>query len=173
MTEYQCPKCRLVNKDPQDVARKHCSFCDVFAEDLRGELVAELKGCEFARGLTRRDCFSVAFWTVKHHGNEQSRVVHGRVRDSWTGELVQHAWAETPGAGEYENDAGERIKLPLTVVVDYCQVDERARFMPRDMYYENAGVETTPPPKRYTLQQCMLLAVLYGNDGPWDDPGET
>jgi hypothetical protein len=171
---YNCPKCRMDNTDPEDIRRKHCSFCDVFAEDLRGELVTELQEFQFSRGLTRRDCFSVAFWTVKYHGNEESRVVHGRVRHSWTGELVEHAWAETPGKGTYVNaETGEEEQRPLILVVDYCQVDERARFLPRDFYYEQCGVELAPPPKRYTIQQCMLFAVLHGNDGPWDDPGES
>lgn len=171
---YICPKCRLPNRDPADIARKHCSVCDVFAEDLRREIVTELSDEPFAQGLTRRDGFSVAFWTAKHDGNEHSRVVHGWVRDSFKpGELIQHAWVETPGVATYEDEAGNTFQRPVTVVVDYCQVDERARFAPREQYYEAAGVQANPPPKRYTVQQCLLLGVLYHSDGPWDDPGET
>jgi hypothetical protein len=181
---YICPKCRLVSTDTRDIARRHCAFCDLFAEESRAEPVSALRDGFFETGaLSRRDCFSVAAQTLLQHAlHRDARLVHGwvrkarKIRNSIKARsigYVEHAWVETPGTETSTDAAGARIVIPAVIVVDYCQVDPRARFMLRGAYYDYAGVRMPPPPKRYTRELTILLGLLHRNAGPWSEPGNT
>jgi hypothetical protein len=55
------------------------------------------------------------------------------------------------------------------VVVDYSQLDERARIAPRDMLYERMHLIDL---KRYTRDEAIAEALRAGMDGPWESsPG--
>jgi hypothetical protein len=176
---YICPKCRLTNTDPRDVAHRHCSFCDLFAEELRVEPVRALCNGFFETGaLTCRDCYSVAAQTlIEHVRHREARLAHGLVRAARrvrnrirarSVAYVEHAWVETPAC-----EIGQHVDIPALIVVDYCQVDPRARFMLRGPYYESAGVRLLPPPKRYTRELTILLSLMHRDYGPWPEPGDA
>jgi hypothetical protein len=176
---YKCPKCGMTTADPDDVARRHCPFCELFAENsvpavVERDRIPELAHLLGGRDLTRRQCFSVAAVALLHFGKPDSRLVHGWVRNSFDPlHHVLHAWVETSGLGEFLDDStGQTVNGPVTVVIDYTQADERARVMERDRYYEQLGVRTDPPPKRYTREEMIRTMFQYGHDGPWEAAGD-
>lgn len=155
---YTCPKC---GKTTDDLA---CPDCD---------LIPELSAYPEARGLTRRQCYSVASIALLYLGQRDWRLVHGRVRNNQSpSEIIGHAWIERPGVGTFVDDkTGRTVEQPITVVWDLTQPDPRARLMPTSLYYDQVGVRLSPPPKRYTREQMIDEAYIFGHDGPWDVAG--
>jgi hypothetical protein len=160
---YMCPKCHRVSYHPEDVKQFYCGVCHVTAEELRRERVTDFAHITNMY-LTRRDCMSLALLTLTdHRDNPEARLVHGWVRNSFTGELTEHAWCEMPAIATYEDGS----EGPITVMVDYTQVDERARIMPVEFGYEKMGGVSYI--SRYTFVEALVLAAKAGHDGPWPE----
>jgi hypothetical protein len=157
---YECPKCRFVSHNPNDVANWYCGRCHTFAEDLRKEQVTDFQRITKLY-LTREDCFTLALLELTDKGNPDSRLVHGIVTNSFTGKPTEHAWVETPAIATYTDGS----QGPITAAVDLTQIDERARIMPAEQLYTLTGARDF---KRFTLAQGMAHAAAAGHDGPWD-----
>jgi hypothetical protein len=132
---------------------------------MRDEGRPELDDGVTTGSLTKRDCFRVAAHTLLRCDYSDARLVHGRVHNRCSDgpKYVRHAWVETTGIGVYR-DGSER---PITIVIDYTQIDEHNRTLPRTLYYEAMGVR--PLQKRYTFARVALLAARHEHYGPWDD----
>jgi hypothetical protein len=157
---FECPKCHAVSHNPNDAREMYCGRCHQFVEDMRNEQVTDFKHISDLY-LTRKDCFTLALLSLTDCGNPDSRLVHGWVTNSFTGEATEHAWVETPAIGIYE----DRSQGPVTVCVDLTQIDKRARIYPADLMYEKTGARDL---KRFTLAEAMAHAAAAGHDGPWD-----
>jgi len=112
--------------------------------------------------LTRKDCFTLALFTLVDSDNPGCRLVQGWVTSTVTGESIQHAWCEMPATGTYEDSS----EGPIIVVIDYTQPDEHARIIPAELFYEKTGAHNV---KRYTLAEAFSRASAVGHDGPWND----
>ena len=89
-----------------------------------------------------------------------ARLVHGLVVNSFTGKLTEHAWCEVPATATYEDGSTG----PITVAIDYTQVDARARIIPAETLYEKTGVQQL---QRFTFAEAIRHAAEAGHDGPW------
>lgn len=160
---YTCPKCHIVSYNPNDIKNLYCGACHTFAQDLRDEPVTTFEHICPTK-LTRRDCFSLAILTLlESSDNSEARLVHGWVRDSFNpGRYVEHAWCEFPAVATYSDGT----EAPITVVVDYSQLDENARIWPREEIYKAMGVRDC---KYFTHAEAVALALRFGCDGPWKE----
>jgi hypothetical protein len=158
---FECPKCRIVSHNPNDVANLYCGRCHQFVDDMRNEQVTDFKHIT-GLYLTRKDCFTLALLTLtEFRENADARLVHGLVTSSFTGETIQHAWCEVPAMATYEDDSEGQI----TVAIDHTQIDERARIIPADHLYGQTGAHDL---KRFTLAEAAAHALAAGYDGPWE-----
>lgn len=157
---FECPKCQSVSYNPNDIANWYCGRCHQFVDDMRNEQILDFQHITKLY-LTRKDCFTLALLALTEGRNTpEARLVHGLVINSFTGKLTEHAWCEIPGTATYDDGT----EGPITVAVDYTQIDERARFIPADLLYEKIGARDM---KRFTFTEAILYAAAAGHDGPW------
>jgi len=164
---YTCPKCHLTSRNPGDVQNYYCGHCDVFAEDLRNEVVTDFDHIPGAKGITRKECFSLAVLSIFYDWRKhpEARVCHAWVSDSFSpGEYVLHAWCEAQAVATYDNGSQEQI----VIVHDYTQIDPGARFHPRDLFYQLLGIDANKV-HRYSREDAFAMVLKNGTDGPWED----
>jgi ribosomal protein L37AE/L43A len=157
---FECPKCQSVSHNPNDAANWYCARCHQFVEDMRDEQVTDFKHITDLF-LTRRDCWTLALLTLTDCKLPAARLVHGVVTSSFTGKPILHAWCEMPATATYEDGS----EGPITVVVDHTQIDPRAVIIPADRFVELTGARAA---KRFTLDEAIAQALLFGHDGPWE-----
>jgi hypothetical protein len=157
---FECPKCYFVSHNRNDIANLYCIRCHQFVEDMRSERVTDFAHITKLY-LTRKDCYTLALLALTDSGDPQARLVHGWCMNSFTGKLSEHAWVEMPATATYEDGS----EGPITVAVDYTQINERTRIVPAHLLYEAVQPRDC---KRFTLAEAMAHAAAKGDDGPWD-----
>ena len=113
-------------------------------------------------GKTSGDCFQrAAYFMLANNDKEpQPTLVHAQVRESTTGEWIDHAWCEIPAEATYEDGS----EGPIVIVVDGTQPDPNARFIPREIHVEKVVRRDR---REFTFEQMVEMARRFAHDGPW------